>query len=115
MPPAPSALHPRPAERRRDARRAAVRPIKVRVDGGGKYYAGQTADISSNGALLELAVPTALRPGQIIRVGISWTSHDVVLAGRSMIEATVVRSLGMNGLQRVAVTFAQRQELAASA
>lgn len=103
------------AERRLDARHPVQRPVKIQPEGGWRYYPGRTVNLSSGGALLELSIPAPLRPGQRLRIGVAWSSRDVVLAGNSMLDARVVRSLGMDGRQLVAVAFAQRQELAIGA
>lgn len=102
-------------ERRREARQRVNRPVKVQVDEGGKYYAGQTADLSAGGTLVELQAGASLRPGQRVRLGIAWNSRDAVLSAESLVEATVVRSLEAGGVRRVAVAFAGRMAAASAA
>ncbi len=102
------------SERRVDARTMLKRPIKVRCGTTGRSFGGQTVNLSASGALLEIDHPVRLVAGQPIRVGIAWTRRDVVLEAANLMEARVVRNLGIGGVQKVAVEFAQRQELAAT-
>jgi hypothetical protein len=99
-------------DRRRDARLPLDRPVKVQCLHTGRYLAGHTCNLSSSGALVEIDHPSLLIPGQRIKVGVSQTKQDVILRAEEMTEATVVRSMGHRGTQRVAVMFDQRQELA---
>jgi nitrous oxidase accessory protein NosD len=102
-------------DRRREGRFALDRPVKVQCLETGRYLAGRTINVSPGGALVEVAHPSLLVPGQRVKLGVSWVRQQAVLAARDMAEATVVRSLGLGPRQSVAVCFDQRQELAATA
>ena len=99
-------------ERRRDARIPLSRPVKLRCIETGRYLAGQTDNLSASGALLEINHPSLLVPGQRIQVGIAWGRGQAVIDSGSLAEATVVRSLGLGNVQRIAVQFSHRQEMA---
>jgi hypothetical protein len=99
-------------ERRRDARLAMARPVKLQCMQTGRYLAAQTQNLSSGGALLEIDQPSLLVAGQRLRVGVAWTSRQTVLHRDELAEATVVRSLAIGPRQSVAVCFDHRQELA---
>jgi hypothetical protein len=101
-----------PHERRRDARLPLDRPVKVQCLHTGRYLAGHTCNLSTSGALVEIDHPSLLIPGQRIKVGVAQTRQDVILKSEEMAQATVVRSMGHRGTQRVAIVFDQRQELA---
>ena len=102
------------AEKRRDARIAMTHPIKVQCTQTGRYYTGITSNYSAGGALLEVAHPSLMVPGQRVKIGIAWNKRQAVLPAETMAEATVVRSLGLGATQRVALRFDHRQELAAT-
>ncbi len=101
-------------ERRRDARVAVCRPVKLQCVESGRYLAGRTDNLSASGALLQVYHPSLLVPGQRLRMGIAWTDRQAVLEADRLVDATVVRSRGHGGFQQVAVAFAHRQELAAA-
>jgi hypothetical protein len=94
----------RPAsERRRDARLEVRRPVKLHCAQTGRYWAGQTCNISPGGAMIQVAHPSLLVAG---------TNRQALLSAGDMVDATVVRSLGGGDAQYVAVRFAQRLPLA---
>jgi hypothetical protein len=101
-------------ERRRDARLALQRPVKIQCAQTGRYLAGRTRDLSAGGALLEVDHPSLLVAGQRLRVGVGWTSQQMLLRQDDLAQATVVRSLALGATQTVAVCFDQRQQLAAA-
>lgn len=102
-------------ERRRDARLAVERPIKLQCAQTGRYLSGRTSNLSASGALLEVDHPSLLVPGQRLRLGIAWDNQRAILESPALAQATVIRSSARGATQHVAVRFDQRQELAASA
>jgi hypothetical protein len=104
----------RPSDRRRDPRLEVRRPVKVHCLETGRYLAGTTCNLSPTGAMVEVAHPSLLVPGQRVRVGIAWTTRQTVLNNDDLVDATVVRSLGEGAAQFLAVRFAQRLQLAAA-
>jgi len=103
------------SDRRQSPRFPLARPVKLRCMVSGRYYGGQSRDVSSTGVMTELDSPSLLVPGQRVAVGIAEHQKQPIIPADDMIEATVVRSLGLDGLQRVALQFDQRQQLAAAA
>jgi len=108
-------LKPLPSERRKDIRTPLVRPTKMRCRQTGNYYQGRTCNISDSGALIEIKHPSLMVAGQSVQLGVAWTNRNMLLGNDQVIDATIVRSLGMAGQQRVAVLFDQRQQLAMTA
>lgn len=79
------------AERRRGLRVRQSRPIKVFEPISGRYFGGQTEDISAAGLRIELPISSALRAGRTmdLHVGLSRTG-DSLANRRRMIPARVV-------------------------
>jgi hypothetical protein len=103
-----------PAERRRDARLEVTRPVKLQCPETGRYWAGRTCNVSPGGAMVEVAHPSLLVPGQAVKLGVAWTNRQTLLNANDLVDATVVRSLGEGAVQYVAVSFAHRLPLAAA-
>src|ERR1700722_13481784 len=79
------------AERRRGFRIQQTRPIKVFESTSGKYFGGQTQDISSTGLRIELPASMAVREGKIVSVHVGLSSQGQPLANRrQMIPARIV-------------------------
>ncbi len=98
---------------RRHGRRLPIsRPAKLRCLETGKYMAGRTKNISTTGAMLEVDRPSLLVNGQRLAVGIAWTRRDNPLHHEHLVQATVVRSLGLGKVQHVAVRFDTPQPMA---
>ncbi len=96
------------AERRNAVRCSVSRPAKLRCIRSGRYMTGQTRDVSSNGALLEVdRPPSSLTIGQRLEMGIAWNHRQVIVRSDHMTLATVVWSLGIGSTLRVAVKFDQ--------
>ena len=55
-------------ERRRGLRVLQNRPVKIFEPLAGKYFGGQTEDISATGLRLELPAAAALRPGKVLNI-----------------------------------------------
>jgi len=103
------------SERRQNARRPVSCPAKLRCTQTGKYMAGRTRNVSANGAMLEVYMPSMLVTGQRLEVGIAWHHRQALLSKDQLAQATVVRSLGMGGVQHVAIQFDQPMALSATA
>lgn len=89
-----------------------TRPVKVQCLITGRYVAGNTENVSAGGALLVVNHPSVMVPGQRVRVGIADHPRAALLTQESFSDATVIRSLGMGGSQRLAIQFDQPQALA---
>lgn len=98
-------------ERRQDARFRLDHPVKIQCEMTGRYLAARTHDISATGMLMEINNASLLVQGQRLRVGIAWNEQAAVLESSKMIPAVVVRSLGINGRQHVALHFEDRQDI----
>ena len=98
-------------DRRQGSRCPISRPAKLRCLQSGKYMAGRTRNISTTGALLEVDRPSLLVSGQRLAVGIAWTRRDNLLHHEHLVQATVVRSLGLGKIQHVALQFDLPQSL----
>lgn len=102
---------PHESERRRDPRYQFTRPAKVRCEQTGKFYTARTIDLSAGGALLRVEHPSLMVPGQRVRVGIAWNRpQEALIESHQMLEATIVRSLGIGRVQSVALQFDVRRQ-----
>ena len=78
-------------ERRRGLRIAQQRPVKVLEPSIGRYYPGQTQDVSSTGLRLELPASAMVRPGKVINIHVGVGATGSALANRrQMMPARVV-------------------------
>lgn len=102
-------------ERRQDARLPLSRPVKIQCQLTGRYLTGYTQNLSPGGAMMQIDHPSLLVPGQRVKIGIAHSRQDALLRGEQMHPATVVRSVGLGGMQTVALRFDQKQALAISA
>jgi len=103
------------SDRRRDPRFPITRPVKLQCLTTGRYYGGHTRDVSSSGIMAQLSNPSLMVPGQRVKVAIAEHEREAIISADRLFPATIVRSLGMNGEQHVALQFDERQALAASA
>jgi PilZ domain len=79
------------SERRRGLRIAQHRPIKVLDTFGGKYFGGQTHDVSSTGLRIELPAHATVRMGEMLSIHVGLSADGSSLANRrQMIPARVV-------------------------
>jgi hypothetical protein len=79
------------SERRRGLRIQQNRPIKVLGTIGGKYFGGQTMDISSSGLRIELPAHASVRCGETLSIHVGLNTDGNALANRrQMIPARVV-------------------------
>ncbi len=102
-------------DQRSHARRPVVRPARVLHSPSRKYAWAETVNLSPGGALLRVESSRPMSPGDLVHVGIAWTS-DPVLKRREMVTARVTRVARAPGLgQAVAVEFAEAVPLAAVA
>ena len=94
-------------ERRAAPRTQLIRPVKLRQEAGGwRYLPGQTADLSTLGARLDVDSPTPLRPGHRIELAIADAPQAAILSAEGLIPATIVRSTWHADRQEIAVRFA---------
>lgn len=81
----------RQAERRRGLRIRQNRPIKVFVPVAGRYFGGQTVDISAAGLRIELPAAAPLHEGSMLSVHVGLGDNGEGLANRrQMMPARVV-------------------------
>jgi hypothetical protein len=79
------------SERRRGLRIAQNRPVKVLDTLGGKYFGGQTMDVSSTGLRIELPAHATVRMGETLSIHVGLGADGSSLANRrQMIPARVV-------------------------
>lgn len=84
-------LHAAGSERRRGLRISQARPVKVFEPTAGRYFGGQTEDVSSTGLRVELPRSVPLKPGRVLTVHVGLSSTGETLANRrQMIPAKVV-------------------------
>src|SRR5947199_8859651 len=79
------------SERRRGLRVRQARPVKVYEAAGGRYFGGQTEDISATGLRIELPASADMRPGEVLNIHVGLNRGGCMLANRRhMIPAKVV-------------------------
>jgi hypothetical protein len=80
-----------PSERRRGLRIHQNRPLKVFEPTTGRYFGGQTCDISSTGLRIELPASMPVREGHMVTIHVGLDGKGQALANRrTMIPARVV-------------------------
>ena len=100
-------------ERRRDTRYMLDRPIKLQCDQvGTRYLPGQTVNISAGGTMLEIDYPQHMHVGQEVRVAIANTPQQALLESGDFVTGTIIRCLGCNATQHLAIQFHKPQYLA---
>jgi len=96
-------------ERRRGLRIRQTRPVKVFEPGVGRYFGGQTEDISSTGLRIEMPLWASVRPGESLSIHVGLSRRGQSLANRrQMIPARVVwvkRSTGARAHLEAGVEF----------
>jgi hypothetical protein len=96
-------------ERRRGLRIRQNRPVKVFEPGVGRYFGGQTEDISATGLRIEMPLWASVRPGESLSIHVGLSRKGEGLANRRrMIPARVVwvrRSRGANAHLEAGVEF----------
>jgi len=78
-------------ERRAHRRLNLERPCKLYVPRAARYVTGSTWNLSHTGALVQLASPPPLEPGDRLYVGVALKRRQAVLTASEMVEATIVR------------------------
>jgi PilZ domain len=79
------------AERRRGLRIQQNRPIKVLDNMGGRFFGGQTRDVSATGLKIELPLHATVRKGEVLSIHVGLSQSGEALANRrQMIPARVV-------------------------
>jgi hypothetical protein len=79
------------AERRRGLRINQNRPIKVLDSQAGRFFGGQTRDVSATGLRIELPTRTPVRPGKLLCIHVGVSDAGQPLANRrQMIPVRVV-------------------------
>jgi hypothetical protein len=79
------------AERRRGLRIQQNRPIKVLDTMAGRYFGGQTRDVSATGLKIELPLHATVRKGETLSIHVGLSQSGEALANRrQMIPARVV-------------------------
>lgn len=97
------------AERRRGLRIRQNRPVKIFEPMAGRYFGGQTEDVSSTGLRLELPVSAFVRPGEVLNIHVGLSASGQALANRKqMMPARVVwvdRSASGPGRMQTGIEF----------
>ena len=97
------------SDRRRGLRVRENRPVKVYDPAAGRYFGGQTEDISATGLRIELPLWTPVRQGAVVTLFVGLNLHGDSLANRrSMMPARVVwvnRTPGKHALLEAGVEF----------
>lgn len=79
------------SERRRGLRIDQNRPIKVLDSTAGRYFGGQTRDVSGTGLRIELPVRAPVQAGKIVSIHVGLSHAGEALANRrQMIPARIV-------------------------
>jgi c-di-GMP-binding flagellar brake protein YcgR len=99
-------------DRRRHLRVTCAKPVRLRCGVTGKCLEGQTLDVSHGGCLLRLQGALAIKPGQAVRVAIARRQLRSLMLADDMVEATVMRRLGHDDAQHIAVSFENTTALA---
>ncbi|MEM9881534.1 MAG: PilZ domain-containing protein [Planctomycetota bacterium] len=101
-------------DRRRHVRVACDRPVRLRCGVAGRSVSGQTMDVSDGGCLMRLDGRCRVEPGESVRVGFARRPGQVLIFADDMVQGTVVRRLGHDESQHVAVRFEHVTTLAAA-
>ncbi|MEM6459300.1 MAG: PilZ domain-containing protein [Planctomycetota bacterium] len=101
-------------DRRRHVRVACERPVRVRCGWAGRCLSGQTLDVSDGGCLMRLDRGDQVEPGDPVRVGIAHRPGQALIFADNMVSGTVVRRLGHDETQHVAVRFEHVTTIAAA-
>jgi hypothetical protein len=97
-----------PFDRRLYARSRAARPAKLFHRAGLAYAPGTSEDLSEGGALLKLHSARRFEAGDVVDIVVEPKVAPGVVRTRSLIEATVIRSMPLGDAQQfVAVRFAR--------
>jgi len=102
-------------DRRREPRIEAECAVKLYDPQSRRYTAGQTRNVSTGGALIELAAPIAIPTGEPIGVAIDPTNSRAGLRQNDLSAATVVRRQIGGGQRLIAVRFVCPQDVPAQA
>lgn len=103
-------------ERRRYPRFDRQCPVKLYQPSARRYRGGCTANLSAGGALLELADPAHLMPGETIELVVDTDDSTALVHSDRMRRAHVVRVMGHDAVaQRVAVEFDAVDDVPAAA
>jgi hypothetical protein len=93
-------------DRRTDPRISLTRPCKVFEARSRKYVAGMTCNVSTDGMLVRLSRPLGAEPGDLVYVAVARRRQCGLMRSADMLEARVVRSVGIGGGESVvAVVF----------
>jgi hypothetical protein len=84
-------------DRRRSPRLALSRPCKVFEPRSQKYVAGRTCNVSDGGMLVRLDRRLNVEPGDHVYLGVAEKRRQPLLRSSEMVEATVVRAMGIGG------------------
>jgi hypothetical protein len=80
-----------PSERRRGLRIAQHRPVKVHEPLSGRFFAGQTCDISSTGLRIELPASLPVVEGSVISIHVGLNDRGQALVNRrAMMPARII-------------------------
>src|SRR4051812_11905343 len=69
-------------DRRRGLRITQTRPIKLFEPAAGRYFGGQTLDVSTTGLRVTLPGHSPLRPGRLVNIHVGLSDSGLSLANR---------------------------------
>lgn len=69
-------------ERRRGLRIRQQRPVKIFESRSGRFFGGQTEDISATGLRIELPAWAPVQQGELLNIHVGLSSHGQTLANR---------------------------------
>lgn len=91
-------------EQRRFRRVTIARKCKVFHAPSGRYWPGETSDVSAGGCLLRVDALRGLKPGQEVEVYVAWTGR-CLLSASDAVPGTIRRVMRNDGGQWVGVEF----------
>ncbi len=93
------------AERRRFRRFELDRPVKLRCEATGQFFACTGLDASSGGLLVRLQHAANLPVGEVLSIGIARDPHQSLMLADDLMEGRVVRCLGHGEHRYLAIQF----------
>lgn len=94
-----------PSERRQHARYPVQRLVKLRLPGSGRFWNARTCNMSAGGAMITLDYPARLQSDDTLQIAIPRHDGQAVIHNDQLFDAQVIRNLGHDGVQHVAVQF----------
>ncbi len=104
------------AERRSEPRTITTAPVKLFDERARRYRPARTIDVSTGGALIEVAGGMSLHPGDRVDLAVDLHDRLPVVRQEDLVPAIVVRTQDASATTRtVGIRFVQRQAIALAA